>query len=206
MFARLTAKDRYWAIWGSLTDIPTRITRYYDYIVPWVIISIGVESAWLGCAYLRRPTYFALCWPESNGFMALSIVIVGGEALQRAKSLSNRNNMPMNDHKYAWKRSAGLLRRFGTDWENSLLFASEAVVEGVVSSMGVAFDIPIRRCIYMLLIAMIFVWSAVLSFLTRAEVECDAPAVLVPAILDGNTGCAATAVSCCASVFDRLWT
>lgn len=85
-------------------------------------------------------------------------------------------------------------------------FASEAVMEGVVSPMGVAFDIPIRRCIYMLLIAMVFVWDAVLSFLTSAEVECDAPAVLVPAILDGNTGCAATTVSFCTSVFDRLRT
>ena len=38
----------------------------------------------------------------------------------------------MNDHRYAWKMTAGLLCRFGTDWENSMLFASEAVVDGVV--------------------------------------------------------------------------
>ncbi len=54
--------------------------------------------------------------------------------------------------------------------------------------MGVAFSIPIRRCMHMLLPAMLFVWGAALFFLTRAEVECDAPAVLIPAILDGNTG------------------
>ena len=71
------------------------------------------------------------------------------------------------------------------------------------SSMGVAFDIPIRRFIHMLLIAMVFVWSAVLSLITCAEVECDAPAVLIPAILDGNAGCSVTAVSYCACVFAR---
>jgi len=69
--------------------------------------------------------------------------------------------------------------------------------------MGVAFDIPIRRCKYMLHIAMVFVWSVVLSFITCAEVECDALAVLIPAILDGNAGCSTTAVSYCACVFDK---
>ena len=54
----------------------------------------------------------------------------------------------------------------------------------------------------MLLIAMVFVWGAVLSFLMRAEVEYDAPAVLIPAILLGNTGNAATAVAHCGCVFD----
>ena len=57
----------------------------------------------------------------------------------------------------------------------------------------------------MLLIAMIFVWSAALSFLTRAEVECDAPAVLIPAILDGNSGYVLPRPYLCASVFDRMW-
>ena len=107
--------------------------------------------------------------------------------------------------------AAGLLCCFGTDWENSMLFASEAVMEGVVFRQ---WGLPST---YRYVSAYIYA-----PYCNGIRLKC------CPILLNASRGgmrcascahtsysrwekdffwiCTATAVSCCARVFDGLST
>jgi hypothetical protein len=100
-------------------------------------MSIGVESAWLGCAYLR-PTYFApSVGPKITVLLGTEHVIVGGKALQRANSLSNHVHMPVDDHRYAWKRTVAYHVILELSGRTPCFLLANAVMEEGFPSMGV---------------------------------------------------------------------